>query len=471
MDDGEGAPAKPAGLARRGALEVLKSISQPKVAVMLVLGFGSGLPFMLIGNTLGYWLADYGVKLATIGFLSWAGLAYLVKFLWGAMVDRLKPPFLHRLGRRRGWMMLSQIGVGAGLIGMAACNPRTGIGVLAGFAVLTGIAAAIQDTVIDAWRIESAKDADELGLLTGAYTLGYRMALIATEAVILLIAGAIGWSLAYGLYGGVMLAAIAAVFFAREPEPADAAMEARDRALVRHPMRAVYDAVIGPFIAFFRAHGLAMAALMLGMITLYHLCDYLRGPMSNPYYKALGISKETVAGVRLTIGLAGSLAGIAVGGLSSLRIGVPRTLVLGAIIQPIGIAAFALLGWRAGDFALFTIGPMRVTAFEAVMAFDAFAIGYSGVALVSYMSSLTSLGYTATQYALLTSALAWTGKTLKGFSGTLVEALEPGRSLLDAYALFYVVAAAVGAPAIILCIVLAIKTPPGEPAQAEEPAP
>lgn len=459
MVDGEDAPGAVARPSRRNALQVLSALSQPKVAIMLALGFGSGLPFMLIGNTLGYWLADYSVKLATIGFLSWVGLAYLVKFVWGAMVDHLRPPLLNRLGRRRGWMLISQVGVAAGLVGMAASSPRGHIGLLAGFAVLTGVAAAIQDTVIDAWRIESAKDADELGLLTGAYTLGYRMALIATEAVILLIAGATGWPIAYAIYGGVMLVAIVAAILAREPERADAVMEARDRVLTRHPIRSVYDAVIGPFMAFFRTHGLAMAALMLGMITLYHLCDYMRGPMSNPYYKALGISKETVAGVRLTIGLAGSLAGIVAGGLCSVRFGARSILLLGAVLQPVGIGAFALLGWHGGDYALAVLGPVKLTAFEAIMAVDAFAIGFSGVALVSYMSSLTSLGYTATQYALLTSALAWTGKTLKGFSGAIVESLQHGRGLLDAYALFYVFSAAIGAPAIVLCLILAFWRP------------
>jgi PAT family beta-lactamase induction signal transducer AmpG len=462
MDMDEVAPPVAAGRLRRNALEVLTALSQPKVAVMLVLGFGSGLPFMLIGNTLGYWLADYGVKLATIGFLSWVGLAYSVKFIWGAMVDRLKPALLSGLGRRRGWMLLSQIGVAAGLVGMAASNPRTGVGALVGFAVLTGVAAATQDTVVDAWRIESAKDADELGLLTGAYSLGYRVAMIATDSVILLIAGRVGWPIAYALYGGLMLVAIAAVMAAREPERADAVMEARDRALVRHPVRSVYDAVIGPIITFFRANGLAMAALMLGMITLYHLCDYMRGPMSNPYYKALGLSKETVAGVRLTIGLAGTLIGIVAGGLSSVRFGNRATLILGAIAQPIGIAAFALLGWHGGDYVLATAGAFKLTAFETIMAFDAFAIGYSGVALVSYMSTLTSLGYTATQYALLTSALALTGKSLKGFSGTIVESLQHGRGLLDAYALFYLFSAAIGAPAIALCLILAFWRPRGK---------
>jgi PAT family beta-lactamase induction signal transducer AmpG len=455
---------------KRRAWDVLAALGRPRVAVMLALGFSSGLPFMLIGNTLGFWLAEDGIKLAAIGFLSWAGLPYLVKFVWGAMVDRLDVPGLGALGRRRGWMILSQLGVAAGLFGMAAVDPKAHLALLATFAVCAGVAAATQDTVIDAWRIEIAADADELGLLTSAYTLGFRAALIATEAVILLVAKHLGWPVSYAIYAGAMAVGVIAALLAREPQRAAQAMEAIGQAEAGHPLRGLYDAVIGPIITFFRTHGLFMAALMLGMITLYHLCDYMRGPMSNPYYLALGISKETIAGVRLTIGLGGSLAGIAVGGLSSLRIGSQRTLVLGAILQPIAIAAFAILGWHGGDFPLWAGGPIRLSAFEAIMGVDAFAIAYSGIALVAYMSSLTSLGYTATQYALLTSALAWTGKTLKGFSGVIVEQFQHGRSLLEAYAAFYLFAAAIGLPAILLCLVLSAKSPARKaPASAMEP--
>ncbi len=207
----------------------------------------------------------------------------------------------------------------------------------------------------------------------------------------------------------------------------------------------------GPFIEFFTTHGVALAALTLALITAYHLSDYMRGPMSNPFYTALGIGKPAIAAVRATIGLGGSIAGIAVGGLSSLRLGNRLTLIIGAILQPIGIMSFALLGWHGGDWALASLGGAHVTAFEAIMAFDAFAIGYSGVGLVAYMSTLTSLGYTATQYALLTSALTWSGKTLKGFSGVIVDHLQQGRTLLDAYALFYLLCGAIGLPAILLC--------------------
>jgi PAT family beta-lactamase induction signal transducer AmpG len=444
---------------RRRFVDVARALGRPKVGLMLALGFSSGLPFMLIGNTLGFWLAEDGVKLALIGFLSWITLTYSVKFLWGTVVDRFRAPLIGFLGRRRGWMVVTQVGVGVGLIGMAMADPRAHLGWLTAFGLITGVAASAQDTVIDAWRIEIADDADELGLLTSAYSLGFRAALIATEALILLLAAAIGWPMSYAIYGGLMVVGVAAALLAAEPDKADQVMEAKAGVARAHPARAFYDAVVGPFVAFFGTHGWAMAALMLTMISFYHLCDYMRGPMTNPYYLALHIPKTTIAGVRATIGLGGSIAGIAVGGLASLRLGNVRTLILGAILQPIAIGAFAVLGWHGGDYTLISIAGFNVTAFEAIMAFDAFAIGFSGVALVAYMSTLTSLGYTATQYALLTSALTWTGKTLKGFSGEIVENLQHGRTLLEAYSLFYLYSAALGVPAILLCVILAMRRP------------
>lgn len=452
---------------KRRATEVLAALSKPKVGVMLALGFSSGLPFMLIGNTLGLWLAEDHVKLALIGFLSWIQLTYSVKFVWGAVVDRLPAPIVGALGRRRGWMLITQVVVAAGLIGMAACDPRSQLTALICFGLVAGIGAASQDTVIDAWRIEIASDADELGLLTSAYSLGFRAALVGTEAIILLVATAVGWPLAYAIYGGLMVVGIVATAIAREPARADQVMEAKTASGRVHPARAALDAVVGPFVAFFRSHGLAMGVLTLATISLYHLCDYMRGPMSLPFYHALGITKPAIAAVRASLGLGGSLVGIALGGLASLRLGVTRALIVGAILQPIGVAAFALMAFHGGDYVLLSLGPVQVTAFAAIMTFDAVAIGFSGVALVAYMSTLTSLGYTATQYALLTSALTWSGKFLKGFSGAIVEGLQHGRSLLDAYGIFYVLSGAIGLPAIVLCIWLAtVQRPKAEPAPA-----
>jgi PAT family beta-lactamase induction signal transducer AmpG len=449
---------------RRRRIDLWRALGRPKVALMLALGFSSGLPFMLIGNTLAFWLAEDGIKLSVIGFLSWITLTYSVKFLWGAVADRLPPPLIGALGRRRGWMIITQLGVGCGLVGMALTDPRAHLATLVAFGLVAGVSAAAQDTVIDAWRIESAADPDELGLLTAAYSLGFRIALIATESWILFLADKVGWPMSYGLYGGLMGVGVAAALLCREPARADAAMSAKSAEALRRPLSAAVDAVVGPFVAFFRAHGVLLAALTLGMITLYHLCDYLRGPMSNPYYKALGIPKPTIGWVRTTIGLAGSFAGIALGGASSVRLGNLRTLVLGAILQPLAVAAFALLAWHGGDWTLISAGPVKLTAFEAIMGFDSATMAFSGVALVAYMSTLTSLGYTATQYALLTSALTWTGKTLKGFSGAMVEGLSHGRGLLEAYRLFYLLAAAVGVPAILLCVILVLRRPAPDPA-------
>ena len=450
------APAAPPK--RRRFWDVVAALGRPRVALMLAMGVSSGLPFMLIGNTLGAWLKPAGVGNAVIGFASWVGMAYTIKFVWGAMVDRIPLPAIGRLGRRRGWMLLAQVVAGAGLIGMGLCDPKAHLSWLIAFAGVTAIAAATQDTAMDAWRIEIAADADELGLLTAAYSIGYRVALIFTEAVILMSAKRIGWQESYVIYGAAMAIGIVAVLLAREPEAADAVMRTKSEQAARNPLVAVYDAVIGPLIAFFRAHGVATAALMLLMITFYHLCDYMRGPMSLPYYKTLQLDNDTIGLTRLVFGTPATFIGIALGGLSSLRLGNRPTLIVGAIVQPLAIASFALLGFHGGDFTLVTVGRFSLTAFQAVMTADAIAIGYSGVALVAYMSTLTSLGYTATQYALLTSALAFTGKLLKGFSGAIVDVLHQGRSELDAFALFYLLAAALGAPAILLCVVLA-RTP------------
>jgi MFS transporter, PAT family, beta-lactamase induction signal transducer AmpG len=450
---------------RRRTLDVLRALGRPRVALMLAMGVSSGLPFMLIGNTLGFWLADDGIALAAIGALSWVGMTYTVKFLWGAVVDRIKAPIIGRLGRRRSWMLISQVVAGAGLIGMGLLDPRSQLGWLVAMALVAAVGAAFQDTAMDAWRIEIAADADELGLLTAAYTIGYRFALYLTEALILVSAKRLGWPITYVIYGAGLSVGIIAVLLAKEPVAADAVMEAKSRDASRHPLAAVSDAVVGPLVAFFRSHGVAMAALMLLMITFYHLCDYMRGPMVNPYYSALHIDKDVIFAVRSTIGLPAGFIGIALGGVSSIRFGSHATLIVGAILQPLAVAAFALLGFHGGDYALFSVGGVNVTAFQAVMAFDPIAMGYASVALVAYMSTLTSLGYTATQYALLTSALAFTGKFLKGFSGAIVEALQHGRSHLEAFALFYLLAAALGLPAIVLCVVLS-RRPAGKPASS-----
>jgi MFS transporter, PAT family, beta-lactamase induction signal transducer AmpG len=423
---------------------VLASLRQPKVAVMLALGFSSGLPFFLTGNTLGYWLRDQGTTLQAIGFLSWVGLAYSLKFLWAPVVDRLDALVVGRLGRRRGWMLLTQSLIAIGLIGMASVGTSHGLAAIGALAVLVAFSSSTQDIVIDAWRIESADDSDELGLLSAAYQLGYRAAIIVTDALILISASHLGWPISYAAMGVLVGVGMTATMLAIEPRRSEATAGSSGSVAELGSLRGFRAAVIGPFVEFFRAHG-SIALLMLAMISLYRLPEYLMGPMANPFYHDLGLSKDAVGTVRASIGLVGSALGIAAGGLSAVRIGYFRTLIVGLFLQSLVIGLFAILAYTGPDLRVFGV----------IMACDNFGAAFAGVALVTYMSTLTTIGYTATQYALLSSAYTYVGKFTKGFSGVMVESLASGRTLLEGYALFFIGSGLLGVPALVLCIILA----------------
>jgi PAT family beta-lactamase induction signal transducer AmpG len=427
--------------------DVFVAIRRPNVLVMVLLGFSSGLPFFLTGNTLGYWLRDEGTTLGAIGFLSWVGLAYSVKFLWAPFIDRLPAPLFGRLGRRRGWMILSQLIVAAGLVGLAATGPKHGLAAVGLLAVIVAFASSTQDIVVDAWRIEAAANSDELGLLTAAYQLGYRSAVLVSDAFILIAAAHLGWPVSYVSMAVLMSIGVGATMAAMEPRRAAAVAAAAPYGRVR----SVVVAVIGPFADFFRSYGW-MAILMFAMISVYRLPEYLMGPMANPFYHDLGLSKDTVGAVRGSIGLVGTMLGIAAGGVSALRFGYFRTLTIGVVLQSLVIASFAILTYSGPD----------VRTFGAVMAVDNFGASFAAVALVTYMSSLTSVGYTATQYALLSSAYTYVGKFTKGFSGVMVERLAEGRTLLEGYALFFLGTALVGVVPFVLCLALSRRAQPVE---------
>ncbi|HEX5265009.1 MAG TPA: MFS transporter [Phenylobacterium sp.] len=430
----------PSSHKKRSVLEVLGALRQRKVAVMLALGFSSGLPFLLTGNTFGYWLRDGGTSLKAIGFMSWVGLAYTLKVLWAPVVDRVDVPFLGRLGRRRGWMALSQILVAAGLVGMAVVGPAGGLTAVGAIALVTAFASATQDIVIDAWRIEASEGGEELGLMTSAHQLGYRVALLVTDALIIALAGHFGWANSYLVMAICMAVGMGATMYAMESVRAEAALDSKDPLWTP---RGFFDAVVGPFVEFFATHK-QVGVLMLLAVALYRLPDFVMGPMYNPYYHDLGLAKDTVAEVRGTVGLVAAFVGIAAGGLSSVRLGLFPSLIIGAVLQGFGTGAFAALSLSTNIFV-----------FGAVMAGDNFAQAFAGVALVAYMSSLTGLGYTATQYALLSSAYALLGKFLKGFSGVVVDGLTPSHGLLGAYATAFIGAGLITLPALILFVILA----------------
>jgi PAT family beta-lactamase induction signal transducer AmpG len=402
-------------------------------------------------------MRENAIELSTIGFLSWVGLAYSLKFLWAPLVDRADAPLLGRwLGRRRGWMLLSQLVVGAALLGMALVEPREGVlaiggialnhlAVFGGLALVVAFASATQDIVIDAWRIETGDSDEQQALLIATSTLGYRAALLVTDALILILAAGVGWVVSYEAMALLMGVGVAATFLAREPAGSVVAAAAAPI----YTARGVYDAILGPFVAFFREHG-RWALLMLVAISLYRLPDFIMGPMANPFYADLGIAKETVGAVRGSIGLVATIVGVAAAGLMAVRFGFTRTLLLGAVLGPGSNAAFTYLAWHGADPGVFSV----------VMVIDNVCSGFAGVALVGYMSSLTSLGYTATQYALLSSFYALPGKMLKGLSGVAVEELTVlSGGLLDGYAWFFLGTALAGLPAFLLCWWLVRQAP------------
>jgi PAT family beta-lactamase induction signal transducer AmpG len=335
--------------------------------------------------------------------------------------------------------MFSQIVVGLALFAMGGTGTKAGLGRLGAFALIVAFASSTQDIVVDAWRIESADDGEEQGLLASAYQLSYRLALLATDTLILLVAAVVGWRMSYGIYGAGMAVGMIATWFAKEPERADAVIDEKQQKAPLWTPRGFLDAVVGPFVAFFRAHGW-LALVMLAAISLYRLPDFIMGPMSNPYYHDLGLSKQTVGAVRGSIGLIATFAGIAAGGFCSLKFGYMRALIIGGIVQAAAISAYAALAFAGTSLPVFGL----------VMAGDNFGISFAGVALIAYMSSLTNLGYTATQYALLSSTYAWLGKILKGFSGAIVENLSATHGLIHAYGIFFIVCGLTGVPAVLL---------------------
>jgi PAT family beta-lactamase induction signal transducer AmpG len=327
---------------------------------------------------------------------------------------------------------------------MAITGTSHGLVALGAFALVAAFGASTQDIVIDAWRIESAANNDELGLLSSAYQFGFRVAMLATDALILVVAEHFGWPVSYAIYGVAMSIGLAATLFAVEPARADAVMDAKEKVEPLWSGRGLFDAIAGPFIAFFKTYG-AIALLMLFAISFYRVPDFVMGPMVNPFYHDIGLTKDTVAAVRSTVSVIASFAGIAAGGFCALRFGYIQSLIVGGILQACAIASYAVLAYTRTDLSVFV----------AIMALDSFATSFAGVALVSYMSSLTSLGYTATQYALLTSSYTLLGKFLKGTSGALVEWLSKGGDLMHAYAIFFVACGLIGIPGLLLFLLLA----------------
>ncbi len=419
---------------------------------MFFMGISAGLPLILVFATLSVWLRDVGVSRTSIGFFSWIAATYGFKFLWAPLVDRLALPApLSLLGRRRSWIVLAIVGVMVGIIGMAFTDPGAALWQMALFAFIVAASSATQDIALDAFRIESAPE-EMQGAAAGAYQAGYMLAIkIIGGALALYLAEYISWSAAYLAMAGFMLVGLVTIL--TRPEPQAANTEATDALLTRiqefsgircrrrNPTTKVAAwftaAVIGPFSEFFSRNGW-WALLILALIGVYRLSDITLGVMAGPFYIDLGFTKDQIANATKLFGLLAAIGGALFGGFVVLRIGVLPALFAAAITV---IATNLLFGFMA------LIETRNFWLLTVIVSADSIAAGMAGSAFIAYLSSLTSIQYTATQYALLTSIMLLPGKLVAGFSGVIVDAVG--------YVLFFAYASVLGVPALILVLVLA----------------
>lgn len=382
----------------RGWRGIVAAFATPSAGTMCLLGFGSGLPFLLIGYTLSIWLREFGMTLGAIGLLSYVTFFYVFKFLWAPLLDRWSAPILGRLGRRRGWLVLSILLLMAALAGMAVTGPEH-LTLFVSLAALAGFSGATQDTMVDAYRIEIAPP-EAQAALAATYTLGYRFGLILSGAGALYIAAFSNWHITYLCMAAAMLVPLATVLLVREPD----AIQVRERLDLG-------AAFIEPFADFFRRHGLLVAVLVLLFIGLFKLPDQMLGVIAGPFYIDSGYSKEQIATVSKLYGIWIGIAGAFLGGVSVAALGMRKSLLIGAI----GLAVSNLL------YLLMALNPGQTWAFVAAISGDNSTLGFAGVVLVAYLSSLTSLEFTATQYALLSSVSNLPGKLVGGMAGFMVE--------------------------------------------------
>ena len=416
-----------------------------EILIMLALGFTAGLPYLLVFSTLSAWLEDTGVEVSAIGFFSWVGLTYSIKVLWAPVVDRLPLPLLGRwLGQRRSWILLAQLGIAGGLVGMAELTPQGSLLVIAALAVGVAFASATQDVAIDAFRIEFAP-VELQGALSASYIFGYRSALLVAGAGALYLAQFGSWQLAYLCMAALMSVGMVTILLVAEPpRKVDADTQARERVLERRlhvdgygfwkrHQRWLVDALVAPFADFFGRNGRRLALIILALVGLYKLSDIAIGILANPFYLQLGFSKAEIAGVGKIYGFLMTIAGTFLGGVFVVRFGVLRPLLLGAVLVAVTNLLFVKLALVGADIRWLAV----------VISADNLGAGFSNAAFIAYLSSLTNRAYTATQYALFSSLMTLPGKLLSGFSGVLVAGYG--------YPLFFVYTTVLGIPAMLLC--------------------
>ncbi|WP_371817113.1 MFS transporter [Polynucleobacter sp. es-EL-1] len=401
---------------------------------MLFLGFSAGLPLLLILGTLSFWLREAGIDRSTIGYLTWVGLIYAFKWMWAPLVDRLPIPVLTSFfGRRRSWLLFAQMLIILGLVGMASIDPQAQLTPIVWCALLVAFGSATQDIALDAFRIESA-DSDHQAALAATYQMGYRLALIWSGAGVLWLAaraeaGTIGydasaWQFAYLCMALSIGVGVVTTLLSKEPVRVELAK-------ARNAKAWLHQTLIEPFADFITRYGWH-AILILSLIAIYRISDVVMGIMANPFYVDMGYTKDEVAAVSKVFGVVMTLVGAFVGGVLTLRFGVMRILFLGAILSAVSNLLFAWLATQGHD----------LHGLVWVISADNLSSGIATAAFIAFLSSLTNIQYSATQYALFSSMMLLMPKWLAGFSGVFVDNFG--------YSTFFISTAIIGAPVLIL---------------------
>lgn len=426
---------------------------------MLFLGFSAGLPFMLVFSTLSAWLRDVGIERTAIGMLSWVGLVFTLKFFWAPIVDRVSLPWLtKRLGRRRSWMLLAQVGIVVALVHLSNSQPAEGaLAPIAVAAFLLAFSSATQDIALDAWRIESAPLAMQ-GAMSAGYQLGYRVAIIVSSAGALWIAADAGWGVSYLTMAVLAGVGIVTTLIVSEPVVSvpRVSFEQEQRvinfvAARSHWPKALREAgawfvgaVVCPFVDFFTRFGTKLAVLILVLVCTYRLTDFTMGVMANPFYLDVGYSLKEIAAVAKFFSSFATIVGVLVAGVIVAKLGPLRSLAVGLVLTVVSNLAFMTLALVAEPSSL---------SLALIVSADNFAMAIAGTAFMAYLSSLTSSAYTATQYALFTSLYALPGKILMGLSGAFVDHFG--------YPMFFIYTSLLSAPAALMLLWLWRVAPRG----------
>lgn len=424
----------PAADQRLSWAQTLRVYLEPASLRMFALGFSAGLPLLLVLGTLSFRLREAGIDRTTIGYLSWVGLAYGFKWCWAPLVDRLPIPLLTRaMGRRRSWLLLSQLAIVAGLVGMALVDPRAGLDAVVWCALVVAFASATQDIALDAFRIESA-DMQRQGALAATYQTGYRLAMIWAGAGVLWLAARAevagggyqqaAWTTAYLVMAASMAVGVLTVLFSREPVRVELPPARNFQEWLR-------TALVEPFADFLHRYG-KHAVLVLALIGVYRISDVVMGIMANPFYVDMGYTKDQVAAVSKVYGVIMTLLGAFIGGALSMRLGVMRVLMLGAVLSA---GSNLLFAWLAGH-------TPSLPALMMVISADNLSAGVASAAFIAFLSGLTNVSYSATQYALFSSMMLLAPKWVAGYSGAFVDSYG--------YTPFFVGTALLGVPVLLL---------------------